>query len=246
MEMLTEALNEAAVVLTCWCLMDNHGHLVVKGSLPHISQGVKVASIKYSGYYNRVNRRVGPVFGDRFKSECIEDDRYLLAVVRYIHGNPVKAKICKSHGDYSWSSYREYTERASFINASEREFVLGLVGRGGEGFEAFHLIEDKGIFLEIKEDIIQHRESQCQGLIEEFFRTNGIVDRQELLNRPEWVQELSVILLQRTGLPIRKVAETLGISSSRVHLAGQKCSEENKKNRPLCFEGVGGMEIRND
>lgn len=46
-------------------------------------------------HYNKVEKRYGHVFQDRFKSESVEDEKYLLGVLRYIHNNPVKAVMVK-------------------------------------------------------------------------------------------------------------------------------------------------------
>jgi len=54
---------------------------------------MKHLGVSYVYWYNRKYERRGHLFQDRFKSECIEDDAYLLTVIRYIHNNPVKAAI---------------------------------------------------------------------------------------------------------------------------------------------------------
>jgi putative transposase len=62
----------------------------------------------YAWWYNQKYDRSGHVFQGRFRSECVEDDAYLLTVVRYIHNNPVKAKIVYRAEDYHWSSIHAY------------------------------------------------------------------------------------------------------------------------------------------
>ena len=57
----------------------------------------------YAMIFNRKNGRVGHVFQDRYKSEVVESDQYLLQVIRYVHKNPVKAKITPSIDSYRWS-----------------------------------------------------------------------------------------------------------------------------------------------
>jgi len=59
-------------------------------------------------WYNWKYERIGHVFQDRFKSECVEDDAYLLTVIRYIHQNPVKALISNKPEEYEWSSCAAY------------------------------------------------------------------------------------------------------------------------------------------
>lgn len=48
------------------------------------------------------------MFQDRYKSEAVEDDRYLLTVIRYIHQTPIKAEVKRHIEEYPWSSYNEY------------------------------------------------------------------------------------------------------------------------------------------
>jgi putative transposase len=62
----------------------------------------------YVYWYNLKYERSGHLFQDRFKSEVVNDEKYLLAVVRYIHQNPLKAGIVNNINDYAWSSYSEY------------------------------------------------------------------------------------------------------------------------------------------
>jgi len=59
-------------------------------------------------WYNWKYKRSGHLFQDRYKSEIVENDRYFLTVLRYIHQNPVKAGIEKDIKKYPWSSYKEY------------------------------------------------------------------------------------------------------------------------------------------
>ena len=96
--------------LYAYCIMDNHVHLVIENKKEILSKIMKSINTTYANYYNRKYRRIGHVFQDRFKSEEIEDERYLLAAVRYVHNNPIKANMVKSMNEYKWSSYREYIQ----------------------------------------------------------------------------------------------------------------------------------------
>lgn len=60
----------------------------------------------YASYYNQRYGYHGHVFEGRFKSCIVKDDSYFLQTSRYIHMNPVKAKITAHPEDYPWSSYR--------------------------------------------------------------------------------------------------------------------------------------------
>lgn len=88
--------------------MDNHVHIIIDVNQNDISQIMKSINVSYVLYFNRKYERVGHLFQDRFKSELVEDDCYLLELSRYIHRNPVKANMVKTPGDYHWSSYNIY------------------------------------------------------------------------------------------------------------------------------------------
>jgi REP element-mobilizing transposase RayT len=55
------------------------------------------------------------LFQDRYKSEKVEDDKYLLTVLRYIHQNPIKAGIVEEAIKYKWSSYIEYISQKGIL-----------------------------------------------------------------------------------------------------------------------------------
>ena len=94
-----------------WCLMDNHLHLLLQEGNEGISHVMKRMGISYAQYYNWTYRTTGHLFQDRFRSEQVEDDRYFLTVIRYIHQNPVKAGIVSYPEEFYWSSCRGYYEK---------------------------------------------------------------------------------------------------------------------------------------
>ena len=66
---------------------------------------------------------MGHLFQYRFKSEEVETDKYFLTVLRYIHQNPLKARITPKLNTYNWSSYNEYIKRPVICNTA---FALSL------------------------------------------------------------------------------------------------------------------------
>lgn len=94
--------------LYAFCILDNHAHLLIQESPVGISNLMQRVSCAYANYYNRRHGRSGPVFESRFTSKAIEDQMYFAQVVKYIHNNPVKAKISKDFYDYEWSSANYY------------------------------------------------------------------------------------------------------------------------------------------
>lgn len=99
-----------------YCMMSNHVHLILKEEKEPISLIMKCISSSYVYYYNLKYSRCGQLFQERFKSEVIENDSYLLTVLRYIHQNPQKANMVKKLKEYKWSSYNEYINTSKIID----------------------------------------------------------------------------------------------------------------------------------
>lgn len=89
-----------------YCLMDNHVHLLVKCKERHISLFISRIHSLYAKIFNNKYRYIGYLFQNRYFTEVIEDDSQLLATCRYIHLNPVRAKMVKKPEEYNWSSYK--------------------------------------------------------------------------------------------------------------------------------------------
>ena len=62
-------------------------------------------------YFNRKYKTVGHLFQGRYKALLCDKDAYLLSLIKYIHLNPVRAKIAKAIGEYRWSSHRSYVKK---------------------------------------------------------------------------------------------------------------------------------------
>ena len=61
---------------------------------------------QYASGWNRRRRTRGPVFGDRFVSKPIEDERYAWTALRYIAWNPVESGYVKHPDEWVWASHR--------------------------------------------------------------------------------------------------------------------------------------------
>lgn len=92
----------------CYCLMTNHTHLQIQTTDLLIGNFMKRISSLYAEYFNDKYGYVGHLFQGRYGSETIKTDMYYLEVSRYIHLNPVRAKMHKLPEEYQWSSYGMY------------------------------------------------------------------------------------------------------------------------------------------
>ena len=77
---------------------------------------MKQVNTIYAMSYNKEHSRVGYVFRDRFKSIPILSKEQLYICIKYIHMNPVKAKIVKEEKDYKYSSYNDYLNKSGFLS----------------------------------------------------------------------------------------------------------------------------------
>lgn len=90
-----------------YCLMDNHVHLLLQES-ESLGTSVKRVAVSYALWHNAKHGRIGHLFQNRYLSEPVETESYLLTALRYIHQNPVKAFMVDLAKDYPWSSHGDY------------------------------------------------------------------------------------------------------------------------------------------
>jgi len=105
---LHESLTKYSVILYCFCLMDNHYHLLIETPSPNLSAFMHYLNASYSNYINAKYKLTGSLFQGRYKSILVEDDSYLLTLSTYIHLNPLRAKLVDDLTLYPWSSYHDY------------------------------------------------------------------------------------------------------------------------------------------
>ena len=91
-----------------YCLLNNHFHLLLRPIGASISRIMQSLLVSHTQRYHRHYNSGGHVWQGRFKSPVIQSDEHLLAVLRYIEANPLRAQIVKRADDYPWSSYRSH------------------------------------------------------------------------------------------------------------------------------------------
>jgi REP element-mobilizing transposase RayT len=116
--------KECGFILYAFVLMTNHVHLLIETPNKPISKIMHLINFTYTQYFNRKYGKVGHLFQGRYKSFLCDRDEYLLSLVRYIHLNPVRAKLVKGPQEYRWSSYHSYLTEAKDLIDTDR--VLGV------------------------------------------------------------------------------------------------------------------------
>ena len=108
-------LNRLAVILEenqtqcyAWSLIPNHFHLLLRMGQTPLSKVMRRLMTGYAVSFNRRYKRSGHLFQNRYKSVICEEDPYLLELIRYIHLNPLRAKLVQDLKDldkYSWTGH---------------------------------------------------------------------------------------------------------------------------------------------
>ena len=91
-----------------YCLMTNHVHLALETGRIPLSRIMLALHGSYSQAFNRRHGRVGHLFQGRYKAYLVEGGKHLLALVRYIHLNPLRAGLVLRPQGFEWSSERAY------------------------------------------------------------------------------------------------------------------------------------------
>ena len=117
LERLGQTVQESQCVIYAWVLMDNHVHILFRSGQVGISAVIRKLLTWYAQYFNRRHLRKGHLFENRYKSILCDEDNYLLALVRYIHLNPIRAKIIQTLAEldtYPWSGHRAIIGQVKF------------------------------------------------------------------------------------------------------------------------------------
>ena len=216
-KIVNEMASEEEVEIAAYCIMSNHVHLLLKADMESLIRFFRRVNVKYASNYNLINDRGGHVFQDRFKSEPVEDDTYLVQVVRYIHNNPVKAGIVSSPGEYQWSSYIEYTGSGKYlVNRAQKDFVMDNISKDRLGFEKFHKVDDLNVYLDIREDQKEIMKRNGQLIIEKHFRESGLDPLNQPMRKKELLGEMVKEIYEKTGLSIREIARLLDVGVTTV------------------------------
>jgi REP element-mobilizing transposase RayT len=105
---LGSATERYGAVIHSYCLMNNHYHLLLETPGGNLSQIMRHVNGAYTTYFNVKRKRSGHLFQGRYKSILVEADSHAKELSRYIHLNPVRAKMVVHPKEHPWSSYQAY------------------------------------------------------------------------------------------------------------------------------------------
>ncbi len=107
LDLLAAAAAAHGAAVHAYVLMTNHIHLLVTPETEHsLPRTLKAVAGPYAQYFNIRYARTGTLWDGRYRATLIDSERYLLACMRYIELNPVRAGMVADPAAYPWSSYR--------------------------------------------------------------------------------------------------------------------------------------------
>lgn len=193
--------EEFCAEIPALCLMSNHVHILLHVPNEDFSQFMKKVTVSYAIYYNKKYERVGHVFQDRFRSEPVNDEKYLLTVARYIYQNPQKAGIC-SATEYPYTFlaldgilsgyFDEEAILQKFLNAGNNDRCLEYDFNGSYS----------------DADVLQILSSMT-----------GSENPQQLQSAEKSVRNEILRELKRSGISIRQISRLTGINRNIVQRA---------------------------
>ena len=243
--------------------MDNHYHLLIETPSGNLSQIMRHINGAYTTYYNIKRKRAGHLFQGRYKSILVETDEYADALSRYIHLNPVKAKMVDSPGAYEWSSYKYYIGKKNPPEWLYRDFILGYFGKKiSEAQKRYQNFVESMIDQEYESPLVDVVSSTLLGSsdfikqIKDQYLSKKKLDEdvpamKEMADKasfdeififvdslfkddPNLSRNLKMHLCQRySGKPLKEIAAHFGIGASGVSQASRRVSERLKKEKKL-------------
>ena len=263
LEYLESATQRYDALIHAYCMMDNHYHLLLQtpwGNLPQIMRHINGA---YTTYFNVKRDRSGHLFQGRYKAILVDIDEYAKELSRYIHLNPVRAKIVETPEEYEWSSYPAYTGKQKPAKWLYRDFILGYFGQklstAQKGYQEFvnalvrqeydspldevvssTLLGSADFIAFIKDNFLSAKKPDRElPALKELVKKNSIQDifeKVELVFNKDKVmaRNVKMYLCQRyTGQKLKDIGLHFGIGESGVSQACRRVAQKVGKDKKL-------------
>ena len=111
-DLLIEASELWSVDVYAFSLMPNHYHILINTPFGNLSRFMRHVNGVYTQRFNKAHNYEGTLFKGRYKSILIEFDSYFLQLVKYIHRNPIRAKLVTDLDKYKWTSHHAYINKS--------------------------------------------------------------------------------------------------------------------------------------
>lgn len=216
---LTRTKEKYRYELYAYVLMNNHVHLLIKDEHDYISKIIQSISTAYAIYFNKKYNRIGHLFYNRFHSKCVENQKYLMNLQRYIHRNPQKDGISKMDR-YEWSSYKEYIGESKLVNA---KYILSILSSNEveaiKLWKAYNLVDFEDEYNEENEFELKKRLTDDEAIdkIKNRLQIENIIDIQKykVPFRDKIIKEIALI----EGISKKQISRIIGLNRKTIYRA---------------------------
>lgn len=207
---LKNKIESTDIEILGYCIMDNHAHfLIYYSEVEKLSDLMRKVNTTYAMRYNKINKRKGYVFRDRFFTQPIMDEIQLYNCLVYIHRNPVSAGMCFKMKDYAYSSYNEYIQGKGLITSNSIEMMFGSKYKY---IEQFNTIHNKLIEIEDIKDVTDYK---CN--VEEIIKKYEDKFNGDLNNNEIDFGKMLLEIRQKCGISLREMSKILNINKDKLN-----------------------------
>ena len=123
-ENLETVVKERGWRVFAFALMSNHFHVFFQTPDPNLCAGMRDLNGGYATYFNGRHGRNGHLFEGRYKAVVVEHEGHWIELSRYVHLNPVRARLVPGPEDWAWSSYSGYHRKTDRVDWVDYETLL--------------------------------------------------------------------------------------------------------------------------
>lgn len=203
LQIMLETKEKINTMILAYCIMKNHAHILFhEEKVENLTKYMHRVNLLYAKHYNKKYKRVGYVFRDRYRTQSIYSENQLYTCVRYIHNNPVKAKICNKPTEYQYSSCHKnifYTNTQLEKNVKENMYF-----KETKENTSFVFMED-----------YENKEQICKETMEEIMIKNHLT-KEDLYHNEQLVVDIAKKLKVENGISYRMIETELGINRKKL------------------------------
>lgn len=232
---LVEAAERFNWRVYAYCQMGNHYHLLVQTQEANLSRCMRHLNGVYTQRFNKRHERCGHLFQGRYHAVIVDDQAYLLEVIRYVLLNPVRAGFVSRACEWKWSSFLstvgaaappEWLAVADVLHQFSRDTVRAR--------RAFHRFVDAGLSMRspwegVRKEIYLGNDAfveRTQELLHENQRKDPEIPRPQRLTQQASLADIfadggdsavGVLAAYRSGhFTMRQIADHLGVHYATV------------------------------
>ena len=234
LERLADGVETHDIRLYLFCLMPNHAHLVMETPRANLDRFMHGLETAYTVYFNLRHERVGHLLQGRYGADLVEGDKYLLALTRYVHLNPVSTRRAKRLPlekrlemlrAYRWSTYRSYAGKDELFEFVDYEPVLAQTETPkARRRQAYRKFVEAGL-AGTDDEFIELMANRRWGIGSPTFQSWVKDQHRDLVQEHSCPEDVSFRRIGRTldtGKIVQVVCEELGVEESElgVHRKG--------------------------